>query len=51
MWCVYQEAIDWNFKLRIQISLWVSVFEEKALSEPKTLQNWSHFVKCFWDPT
>ena len=36
MWCVYQEALDLNFALRIQILFCVSVSEEKVLSEPKT---------------
>ena len=40
MWGVYPEAIDW-----------VSISEEKELSEPKNLQNWPNFLKCFWDPT
>ena len=47
VWSVYPEAIDWNIALRTQISFWVSVSEEKALSEPKNLQNWP----SFWDPT
>ena len=50
MWGVYPEAIDWNIALLTQISFWVSVSEEKALSESKNLQNWPLFFKCFWDP-
>ena len=37
IWGVHPEAIDWNIVLRTQISFWVSVSEEKALSEPKNL--------------
>ena len=51
MWGVYPEAIDWNIALLTQISFWVSVYEEKALSEPKNLQNGPHLFRCFWDPT
>ena len=47
VWGVYPETIDWNIALRTQISFWVSVSEEKALSEPKNLQYWP----SFWDPT
>ena len=48
---VYPEAIDWNIALLTQISFLVTVYEEKALPEPKHLQNGPHLVKCFWDPT
>ena len=51
MWGVYPEAIDWNIALHTQISFWLIVSKEKTLSEPKNLQNWPHFLKCFWDPT
>ena len=51
MWGVYPEAIDWSIALLTQISFWVSVSEEKELSEPKNLQNGPHFLKCFWDKT
>ena len=51
MWGVYLEAIDRNIALLTWISFWVSVSEEKALSEPKNLQNGPHLFKCFWDPT
>ena len=47
MWGVYSEAIDWNIALLTQISFWVIVFEEKALSEPKNLQNGPHLFNCF----
>ena len=50
MWGVYQEAMDWNIALHTQISFLGSVTEEKALSEPKNLQNLFRFFKCFWDP-
>ena len=39
MWDVYPEALDCKIALCSQISFWVSVSEEKALSEPKNLQN------------
>ena len=45
---VYPEAMDWNIALRTQFSFWVSVSEEKALSEPENLQNLAKFLKCFW---
>ena len=51
MWGVYTEAIDWNIALLTQISFWVSLSEERALSEPKNLQNGPHLFRCFWDPT
>ena len=44
----YPEAMDWNIALRTQFSFWVSVSEEKALSEPENLQNLAKFLKCFW---
>ena len=47
VWGVYPEAMDWNIALRTQISFWVSLSEEKVLSEHKNLQNWP----SFWDPT
>ena len=45
MWGVYPEAIDWNIALLTQISFWVSVSEEKALSGSKNLQNGPHLFK------
>ena len=45
---VYPEAIDWNIALHTQISFWVSVSEEKSLSEPKNIQNLPHILKCFF---
>ena len=56
MWGVNPEAIDWNIALPTQISFWVSVSEEKALSEPKTLQNGPIYLSVFgiqlpiWSP-
>ena len=47
---VYPEPIDWSIALRTQISFWVSVSEEKALSDYQNLQNWPDFLKCFWEP-
>ena len=48
---VYPEAIDWKIVPRTSISFWVSVSEEKTLSEPKNLQYWPHFLQYFCDPT
>ena len=56
MWGVHPEAIDWNIALLTQISFWVSVSEERALSEPKTLQNGPIYLSAFgiqlqiWSP-
>ena len=56
MWGVYPEAIDWNIVVHTQISFWVSVCEEKALSEPKNLQNGPYSLSAFriqlqiWSP-
>ena len=44
---VFPEAMDWNFALCTQISFWVSISEDKALSEPNNLQNCPNF----WDLT
>ena len=48
---VYPKAIDRNIALQTQILFWVSVSEEKALYEPKNIQNRPYFLKCFLDPT
>ena len=34
---VYPEAIDWNIALLTQILFWMSVSEERALSEPSDM--------------
>jgi hypothetical protein len=56
MWGVYPEAIDCNIALLTQILFCVSVSEEKALSEPKNLQNGPIYLSVFgiqlqiWSP-
>ena len=47
MWGVYPEAIDCNIALLTQISFCVGVSEEKALSEPKNLQNGPIYLSVF----
>ena len=56
MWGVYPEAIYCNIALLTQISFCVGVSEEKALSEPKNLQNGPIYLSVFgiqlriWSP-